>query len=110
MNAFSFVPADLLVAVPLLLIAASARWGLLEMARRGHSMQVATTIYCFAVAFFATLLLASIVSLLTGRATGVWSGLAAAGLLGTLMLAWNGPALWREQRLSEERRMSARDL
>lgn len=101
---------DLIAAIPLVLTAAGARWGLVTMAQRGIGLRVLSTLHRALVSFMATLLLSASVLFATGRAGSVWYGLTAAGIFGMALL-WNrGPSLWRARREAEERRMLAHDF
>ena len=56
------------------------------------------------------LLIAGLIALITGQPYGVWYGLGLAGLIGVLVLGFNGPMVFRVYRQAELRRMEARDL
>jgi len=101
---------DLLAAIPIVLTAAAARWGLLAMARRGLWLRALPVLHRLMLAFLATLVLAAFVLFATGRGASIWYGLGAAGLCGLGLLWRRGPSLWRARSEAEERRIAARDF
>src|SRR5262249_34168178 len=58
----------------------------------------------------AVLLVAGVIALRAGQPYAVWYGLGLAGLIGVLVLGYNGPQIPRAYRQAEERRMQAQDL
>jgi hypothetical protein len=58
----------------------------------------------------AVLLAAGLVAFRAGQPYGVWYGLGLAGLIGVLVLGFNGPQIHRAYRQAEARRMQAQDF
>lgn len=80
------------------------------LAPRGHGRAVLVPLYWILLTVSGVLLVAGLVALVSGQPYGVWYGLGLAGLIGVLVLGFNGPVIFGAYRQAELRKLQARDL
>jgi hypothetical protein len=87
-------------------------WGALvgTCAWRGKAKGLITGLYWLLLLGSAAMLVAGLTALIVGQPYGVWYGLGLAGLLGVLVLSFNGIAMFNAYRRAEARQLTAENL